>query len=954
MRAHELSDEDAQSLLEVSISHVATRLMSAKTAAVMETMAGEEGFEEDAATTPTQELVDMHGMTSRGSDVGGGQDLIHPSAQQVVQTTGSAAFPSVVGAAKIEGSKAGTATGLSAGRQSPQRAYTLQPRPSSKTIERSAETRTALKDGFSDPLPRRRSSGTGEGLKRFLPSLPKPSNFSIPSLPSLPTSFFSSNSNARSADSISLRKRSSSVFSMNNYSGSSGRRDNSPGRANEPVGAVATRRGSAHPDGYSTQVTSSAGLPQSPLSRETTVGSRRFWVEPEGRAPTDNQALPGHSPNQAKSLRRVTSNDSFLLTSTLSRTSSLGDDSRFANHHVQVNSRMKAIRDSLQDRSSFKLPTLPSLPSMPRVPTLGFSLKSPALDFSFSHADSARGIANSAEDVLPGAPKKLQETARSSIDVTPGGDAARLNEPTIEAVPPPGGSSYESYLERAIENLTGDVVIMGGYRGSILRSAKPPHRQLWVPVKVGLNIRKVNLEVGLEHEDEERMHESIYASGMLQHIGPVDISRRLFKRLRNCKNAKNGTLRVLDYGYDWRLSPHLLSRQLITFLESLKSNQPGVPLEERGALVIPHSLGGLITRHAVNDRPELFSGVIYAGVPQACVNILGPLRNGDAVLLSSRVLTAQVNFTLRTSYALLPLDGRCFVDKNTNEEYRVDFFDVNDWVKYRWTPCLDPPLPPRGQQSSGLGGLLNVSGSLVHLPALPTLPIPGKKSVGESSRQMATSASTIPTAPTTPTHGRGPANHSQTSTSKTSQAADFITSIDHGTDRTLAPKMAGQANPVSSGHSTSSSVSTAVTIPRPAALAYLTRTLAEVKLFKQELAFNRLHAESNVYPPLGVIYSKNVPTLAGARVDGREGIACADAYDDFTFGSGDGVCLAREVMLPDGYATVRGGRISSERGHVTLLGDLNAVGRAIEAVVRGRKRGIGLGRGMLNDRQFVE
>lgn len=95
---------------------------------------------------------------------------------------------------------------------------------------------------------------------------------------------------------------------------------------------------------------------------------------------------------------------------------------------------------------------------------------------------------------------------------------------------------------------------MGGYRGSILRSTKPPYRRLWVPVKVGLKIRKVNMEVGLDPQDEQEMENHIFASGMLQNIGPVDISRRLFKKLRECENAQTGRLRVHDYGYDWRLS----------------------------------------------------------------------------------------------------------------------------------------------------------------------------------------------------------------------------------------------------------------------------------------------------------------------------------------------------------------------------------------------------------------
>lgn len=39
--------------------------------------------------------------------------------------------------------------------------------------------------------------------------------------------------------------------------------------------------------------------------------------------------------------------------------------------------------------------------------------------------------------------------------------------------------------------------------------------------QVGLNIRKVNMEVGLNPEDEERMEETIFPSGMLQHVSTL-------------------------------------------------------------------------------------------------------------------------------------------------------------------------------------------------------------------------------------------------------------------------------------------------------------------------------------------------------------------------------------------------------------------------------------------------
>ncbi len=58
-------------------------------------------------------------------------------------------------------------------------------------------------------------------------------------------------------------------------------------------------------------------------------------------------------------LRKSTSDDSLLYHS-LSRVSSLGDDGRWENTREQINSRFKAIMDSLPDVPTFKLPQLPS------------------------------------------------------------------------------------------------------------------------------------------------------------------------------------------------------------------------------------------------------------------------------------------------------------------------------------------------------------------------------------------------------------------------------------------------------------------------------------------------------------------------------------------------------------------------------------------------------------------
>lgn len=580
-------------------------------------------------------------------------------------------------------------------------------------------------------------------------------------------------------------------------------------------------------------------------------------------------------------LRRSTSDSSLATHRALTRVESLGDDSRFEDVHDQVNSRFKAIKDSWQD-ANFKLPGVPAVKvsslTADSIRARVGSLTPKQNTRSLSHTPSERTSSSHSKPTDP-------MTRHPYADVK-----AAMTDAASDSMHP------HPHFHRALEQLEGDIVILGGYRGSILRSAKPPHRQVWVPIKVGLNLRRVNLEVGFNEDDDERATERIIPDGMLTHIGPVDISRRLLKRLRLCDNAQAGKLRVHEYGYDWRLTPTHLSQQLVKYLEGLPCNRKGTTQGKRGATVIAHSLGGLITRHAVNQRPDLFAGVLYAGVPQTCVNILGPLRNGDEVLISNRVLTAQVNFSIRTSFALLPLDGRCFFDKDTKEQYPVDFFDVNTWDELRLSPCINRPLPPLQPppKPTGLQGYVNTVANM-----LPSLPHHGRKESSENAK-------------VTTAGGAAAANPA---------SSHAVSSKDQDKDL---------------------SVRTAVTVPRDEAIAYLRRTLASVKKFKEELAFRNDHATSNVYPPVAVIYGKSTPTVYGARVDGRAGIKHADAYDDLAFASGDGVVLARAAMVPEGYKAC--GIVASDRGHVTLLGDLDAVGKCLNAVIRARRKGFGTGK----------
>lgn len=602
------------------------------------------------------------------------------------------------------------------------------------------------------------------------------------------------------------------------------------------------------------------------------------------------------SPASTKSRNRSNSESSLYIR----RFSEVSDDfSAFANVTDMANSRFKAITDSFQN-STLKLPKLPAI--------------RPTMKHRISPGQSDNGITRRIDEVPAGTDDRVPNNQYASVKkLRNAKKGVGVETPQQRAHP---------VLSQALSKTTGDIVVLGGYRGSILRSAQPPHRQLWVPMKVGLNLRKVDLEVGLTREDEERMEETIIPSGVLSHIGPIDICRRLLKHMKKCPNTRDNKLRVHDWGYDWRLSPDLLSGKLIKFLESLECNHPETPPEKRGATVIAHSLGGLITRHAVNQRPELFAGVVFAGVPQHCVNILGPLRCGDHVLLSSRVLTAQVNFTLRTSFALLPEDGRCFIQKHTNKRYDLNFFDPGVWEEYRLSPCINPPLP------------------------LPLKDNERRKSIiGALSDSLSTSNKRGSWFGGQPAQGSSPQSPQPSDHREMLEAASQrINTTALEAEQSMEGAMEGMVGPSMKPPQRRPTVATACTIPKDLAEDYLARTLKEVSVFKQQLKFIPSHQENNLYPPHAFIFGKTVPTVYGARVANKEAIKYSDAFDDLAFAAGDGVVLASAAQLPEGYRCVKGGRVESDRGHVGIMGDLEGMGQCLEAVVDARARGVGLGK----------
>lgn len=364
---------------------------------------------------------------------------------------------------------------------------------------------------------------------------------------------------------------------------------------------------------------------------------------------------------------------------------------------------------------------------------------------------------------------------------------------------------------------------------------------------------------------------------MITRIGPIGIAKRLVRRLRKIEKL-NPRLRVHVYGYDWRLSGHTMSNDFKKFLQNLPSNQAGA--KRKGALVVAHSMGGLITQHVVNTNPELFSGVVYASTPFRGVSgILQPIRAGDGVLLNHSLLQATTNFSMRSSFLFLPLNNHVFVDENTGKEVYLNLWDWRTWKRYRlapWTQNIDDG----SATASPSHGAINAANH-------------HRSKTLEPKRR-----------------------HVEARTQSSSQA-------DNGScdacARSVGQRAINQIN--------QPTVEEESAEPDPETVKqYLIRTLRDAKMFLKELEYR----DDVDYPPMAVMYSSHSMTIRGSRVQGHRGVWEGD-YSKFIVAPGDGVVTKRSALMSrafwDNECIVA--HADSHHSHESLLEDLPLLGGCI-------------------------
>ncbi|CCE62088.1 hypothetical protein TPHA_0B04180 [Tetrapisispora phaffii CBS 4417] len=417
-------------------------------------------------------------------------------------------------------------------------------------------------------------------------------------------------------------------------------------------------------------------------------------------------------------------------------------------------------------------------------------------------------------------------------------------------------------IETIFDELEGDLVIMGGYRGSILRDKKTG-RRVWIPIKTALNLREEDLLIGPTKNDEMQEEDKIKPDDMLKNVGPIDVSRKLIKRLRS-----SGKLHVEEFGYDWRLSLDIPAKHLLDKLQSLYDTQ----VEKKGVYIVAHSMGGMVTHKVLQTHTHLIRGVIYVGCPSQCPNILGPIRFGDEVMINKKILSPEANFFMRSSFSFLPIDGRCFVDKKQKKRYDLDFFDPDVWVELGLSPLVN-------KKRKEYFGELKSTESVTSLTGFNTY-LSGSQKLIQTLNPM-----------------------------------KLLKSVTSSED--LVEDIQEESFEFKTSYEDSYS--------------YLKRTLAETKDFLNSLNY----IPEKKYPPLAIVYGNKVPTVRGAKVNGLDDIK-EGRYFDFYYGPGDGV-VHHKWLLPERRGFPVDAKIPSRAGHVSLMTDMKAMGKAFIALVDNEK-----------------
>jgi len=144
-------------------------------------------------------------------------------------------------------------------------------------------------------------------------------------------------------------------------------------------------------------------------------------------------------------------------------------------------------------------------------------------------------------------------------------------------------------------------------------------------------------------------HDDVVPDEVMEAVGFVPVYRPLLALGRELSAHRRRPFYA--FAYDWRRDNLESVQRLLCFVMEVSRAHGHRPVQ-----VVAHSMGGTLTLAAMHQRPDLFAGVLLAGVPTGpSVAFLEDLHLGAVAGLSRRVYAPEATFTYPSSFFTFPL-----------------------------------------------------------------------------------------------------------------------------------------------------------------------------------------------------------------------------------------------------------------------------------------------------------
>ncbi len=218
------------------------------------------------------------------------------------------------------------------------------------------------------------------------------------------------------------------------------------------------------------------------------------------------------------------------------------------------------------------------------------------------------------------------------------------------------------------------VVFIHGVKGATLVNAED--QTVWLTAATALGWRHPALALPMHYVGQTQQSDGLRATEPLGAVTliPGLLSEKVYAPFLT--EMRDQAHPFYPFVYDWRRSNLESLQKFTSFVQQVRAAHGDAKVR-----VIAHSMGGLITLALLNEHPEFFSDVVFAGVPfGGGIGFLQDLHAGVPVGRNEQVLGPAVLCSYPSIYSFFPLDGHGLIERD-GKAVAMDFYDAAAWRK---------------------------------------------------------------------------------------------------------------------------------------------------------------------------------------------------------------------------------------------------------------------------------